>query len=109
MSDLKIVTDPSGVDEIDNIRSALPVPGNDGVLTRRDLDMIKRDLITVRKDYNEIRENMIVLTHQYSSAPTRSFFVAFGAFWLLLMAALLVFQPQLSALATDVTARIMHR
>jgi hypothetical protein len=109
MSDLKIVTEPGGAHDIDNSRGALPVPGNDGVLTRRDLDKIKRDLITVRKDYNEIRENMIVLTHQYSNTPSRLFFVAFGTCWLLLMAALLVFQPQLSALAADVAARITHR
>lgn len=109
MSDLKIVTDPAGSDQAETMPHALPVPGNDGVLTRRDLDMIKRDLITVRKDYNEIRENMVILTHQYSSSPSRSFFVLFGIIWLLLMAALLVFQPQLTRTATDLVGKIAHR
>jgi hypothetical protein len=108
MSDLKIVTDSSDPDRIDSARASLPIPASDGMLTRRDLDMIKRDLITVRKDYNEIRENMVILTHQYSHTPSRSFFVLFGVIWLLLMTALLTFQPQLSNLVTHLQARILH-
>jgi hypothetical protein len=99
MSELKIVSDASDPGQPEPSRSALPVPASDAAFTRRDLDMIKRDLITVRKDYSEIRNNMVILTHQHSSAPSKSFFIVFGVVWLLLLAALLVFQPKLSALA----------
>ena len=108
MSDFKIVTESAVTDGTDVVGGALPVPATEGMLTRRDLDMIKRDLITVRKDYNEIRENMMVLTHQHSSAPSRSFFVVGAVVWLVLMAALLVAQPQLSEIATRLLERLHH-
>lgn len=108
MSELKIVSDASDQSQPEAPRSALPVPASEAAFTRRDLDLIKRDLITVRKDYSEIRNNMIILTHQHSSAPSRSFFVVWGIVWLLLLAALLVFQPQLSALASRLPLHFPH-
>lgn len=104
MSELKIVSDASEQIPPELPRSALPVPASDAAFTRRDLDMIKRDLITVRKDYNEIRNNMVILTHQHSSSPSKSFFIIFGVVWLLLLGALLVFQPQLSAFSARLPA-----
>jgi hypothetical protein len=108
VSDLKVVTDPTSPDQINSSGPALPVPSNDGLLTRRDLDMIKRDLITVRKDYNEIRENMVVLTHQYSSTPSRTFFIVAAIVWLALMAVLLVVQPELTRLAEALLRTVHH-
>lgn len=108
MSELKIVSDASDQSHLEAPRSALPVPASDAAFTRRDLDLIKRDLITVRKDYSEIRNNMIILTHQHSSAPSRSFFVVWGLVWLLLLAAILLFQPQLSALVSRLPFHIAH-
>ena len=98
MSELKIVSDAADQSKPEAPRSALPVAATDAAFTRRDLDMIKRDLITVRKDYSEIRTTMVILTHQHSNAPSKSFFMSMGLVWLLLLAALLIFQPQLSAI-----------
>ena len=109
MSDLKIIMDPETPENADQPKGKLPVLANDAALNRRDLDVIKRDLITVRKDYAEIRENMIILTHQYSSAPSKSFFIAFGVLWLVLLALLLTFQPQLTEAASHLTSMIPHR
>jgi hypothetical protein len=97
MSDLKIVADPDAPEQVEPSRASVPVPASDAALSRRDLDMIKRDLITVRKDYREIRDNMVVLTHQYSRSPSRSFFITFGVVWLALLAGLLIAQPHLAA------------
>jgi hypothetical protein len=106
MSDLKIVADPDASEPMDGPRTSVPVPVNDAALNRRDLDMIKRDLITVRKDYREIRDNMVVLTHQYSRAPSRSFFITFGIVWLALLAALLFVQPHLSSVTERLAALV---
>ncbi|MCW6507332.1 hypothetical protein [Lichenifustis flavocetrariae] len=109
MSDLKIVADPDTQEQVEPVKAALPVLANDGVLTRRDLDMIKRDLITVRKDYCEIRDNLVVLTHQYARAPSRSFFVTFGLLWLIVLAGLLIFQPQLTNAGNRVVTAVKER
>ncbi|MDX7950371.1 hypothetical protein P7D22_04160 [Lichenihabitans sp. Uapishka_5] len=103
MSDLKIVPDEAAPP-----RAALPVPASEATFTRRDLDLIKRDLITVRKDYHDIRNNLVVLTHQHSSAPTRSFFLLFGLLWLLVLTALLLFQPQLARAGAQILALLTH-
>ncbi len=108
MSDLKSLMEPETPDATDHSKAKLPVAATDGALNRRDLDVIKRDLITVRKDYSEIRENMIVLTHQYSSAPSKSFFVTFGVIWLALLAVLLTFQPQMTAGVARLMEMIPH-
>lgn len=108
MNELKIVSDAADGGQPETSRSALPVPASDAAFTRRDLDMIKRDLITVRKDYSEIRNNLIILTHQHSSAPSKSFFIKFGVLWLVLLATLLVFQPQLSELTSRFVAYLPH-
>lgn len=107
MSELKIVADtpePSAPQP----RTGLPVPTTEAGFTRRDLDLIKRDLITVRKDYSEIRNNLVILTHQHSSAPTRGFFITLGAIWLVLLAALMVAQPHLAALGSKLSQLAMH-
>lgn len=109
MSDLKIVADPDTPPSVETGRASVPVPANEAMLNRRDLDMIKRDLITVRKDYREIRDNLVVLTHQYSRAPSRMFFVTFGALWLLLLAALLLAQPYFAEWGDRLLALIPHR
>ncbi len=108
MNDLKIVSDAPSAAPAETSRT-LPVPTSDAGFTRRDLDLIKRDLITVRKDYSEIRNNLIVLTHQHSSAPTRSFFIVSGLVWLGLLAILLIFEPQLGSLGERVLAHLPHR
>ena len=99
MSDLKLILEPEAAESVDQNKASLPVSVNDSALNRRDLDLIKRDLITVRKDYSEIRENMVILTHQYSRTPSKSFFITFGAIWLLLLATVVTFQTQLTSVA----------
>lgn len=108
MSDLKIVMDPESPESVDPPKPKLPVAANDAALNRRDLDVIKRDLISVRKDYSDIRENMVILTHQYSRTPSKSFFVMFGLIWLALLAGVLTFQPQLTTAASALAAKVLR-
>ena len=63
----------------------------------------------MRKDYADIRENMVVLTHQYSRAPSKSFFVTFGILWLAVLAVILIFQPNLTEAATSLMNKLVHR
>lgn len=107
MSELKIVTD-SIEPNPPQPRTGLPVPVTEAGFTRRDLDQIKRDLITVRKDYSEIRNNLVILTHQHSSAPSRGFFITFGAIWLVLLAALMIAQPHLAGLGGQLSRLVVH-
>lgn len=108
MSELKIVTDaPESNSPLP--RSALPVPVTEAGFTRRDLDLIKRDLITVRKDYSEIRNNLVILTHQHSSAPSRGFFITFGVIWLVMLTGVLIAQPHLAQVGGQLARLVTHR
>ena len=108
MSELKIVAE-SAEPSPPPSKNGLPVPVTEAGFTRRDLDQIKRDLITVRKDYSEIRNNLVILTHQHSSAPSRGFFITFGAIWLVLLGAMIVAQPHLAGLGDQLSRLVMHR
>ena len=64
-------------------------------LYQRDLNLIKQDLVAVRQETSAVRATMQDFSVHARRALPKSFFIMHGVAWFIIVAAVIIFQPQI--------------
>ncbi len=103
MSELKLVVE-NDADNPLTTKSDVSALNPFDALNRRDIELIKRSLVSMHKDSADLRTTIIALHERNSHVPSKSFFFGLGLIGLIGFGALTVARPQLEAALRHIPA-----